>query len=184
MKSTRGSFPGRASVGVLCVVALVGCWKDDAESAPKVRTLGVRPPVSRPAEPPPADDTAEPAPKALNHVDIEPTVSPPVTYTVTVHTDAGPKAPDPDVAVVEAARAAASQCFTGISDGTTSRFATIHVIVLPSGSVSRTEVSASTTHEDWILSCLDGVGSGLHFSDKPKADIRNFSISVSVSLAH
>jgi hypothetical protein len=174
--------------GLLACGALMACsHDDDANAVPKVRTLGNHlPPAPAPGQAPAAAtvDNDTPAAPPSPHVAFGTTEAPPITYQVKVKEDAAPKAVDPDVATVEAARDAASQCFTNVSHGSMSRFATIHVVVLPSGSVSRTEVNAPGTDEAWILSCLQGVGEGLHFADKPKADIRDFSIGVSVSRTH
>jgi hypothetical protein len=119
------------------------------------------------------------------HADIRPGDAA-VTYTVGSKVTVETKE-DPDMVVIREARKAAGDCFTGISDGSSVRMASIHVIVLPSGTVSRTEVNAPTTSEAWILSCLEGVGSGLHFSDKadkPGAELRNYTVSVIATRAH
>jgi len=172
-----------ALIGVALCVA--GCSKDDDATKMKpARALGARPGAPAPAqpvEPSPDEPTGGSPSTAAAHVAIETTDAAPVTYTVTTRREAGVAAPDPDVAVIEAARESAARCFTGISNGAQSRSASIRVVVLPSGSVNRTEVSAPTTQESWILSCLEGVGSGLRFSEKPKADIRNFTVSVTVT---
>jgi hypothetical protein len=173
---------------VLACGLLAGCSKDDpANAAPKVRSLGPRtPPPERPTG---AADNAANAPTDRppspdEHVTITTTEQPIVTYTVKIRVDGGAAKADPDQQVIDAARASMGSCFTNITNGNTNRFASIHVVVVPSGSVNRTEVSAPGTTEPWILSCLEGVGDGLRFSDKPNADIRNFTISVSASRAH
>jgi len=173
---------GTRAVAVTCALLLVACSNnDEARKKGPPGVLGARPP--RPVAPPPNPDDPEPAPVLpTTHADIRPPDAA-VTYTVGSKVTVETKE-DPDMAVIRDARKAAGDCFTGISDGTSVRNATIHVVVLPSGTVNRSEVNAPGTSESWILSCLDGVGSGLHFSDKPKADIRNYTISVTATRAH
>jgi len=189
----------RRMLRCLAPVALVAAFVSVAAACSKpsadpnkplpVRSLGGRiepRPVTAPQPAPTAASDEDPQPRAEvqphaiigNNADAAP-----LTYEVKTRVDSGPKE-DPDLAVVETGRRAASSCFTGISDGSESRTASILVHVLPSGSVSRSEVSAETTQEPWVLSCLENVGPGLHFADKPNADIRTFSISVSVSRSH
>ncbi len=181
-------FARALAVG-MAFAATAGCDDSTKKETPRVHSLGVKRPTTNQGVPQPLPDEAENAASsgpAATHVAIEPIVEPPVMYNVKVKVDAAPKV-DPDQVVVANAQKAAGECFTGISDGTTTRFASIHVLVLPSGTVSRAEVSAPTTHEDSILGCLQGVGDGLRFSDKPDKpglDLRNFTISVSVSRAH
>jgi hypothetical protein len=125
-------------------------------------------------------------PPPVKHLEIRTEeAGPPLMYTVTIRPDAAPAPKEnPDLAVVAAGRASAAGCFTGISDGSNSRSASIRVTVLPSGTVNRSEVSSGNTTEPGILSCLEGVGDGLHFSDRPAADIRTYSIDVTVTRAH
>lgn len=138
------------------------------------------------ATPEPAGDgiqtTNEVLPPAA-HSAFETMAAGPVYYTRKVGLDAATKPVDPDLAVVEAGKSAAAACFTGITDSSVSRSAVIHLTVLPSGTVNRSEVSTSSP-EPWITTCLEGVGNGLHFSDKPAADIRAYSIDVTVRRTH
>jgi hypothetical protein len=170
----------------LTLVSSSACSKDGDDSKRHVvRTLGARPIPLR-APPPvasPTDDTTE-APAPAEHVVIGPSDAAPLYYTVTTHRDANAPAVDPDLAVIAGARTAGAACFTGITDGSRSRSATIQVTVLPSGTVNRSEVSSGSTKEAWVLSCLEGVGNGLHFADKPAADIRTYFIGVTVTLDH
>ncbi len=182
-----------ALVLVAATMLALGCSNEEAATKKaEPRTLGARPPLHpgipqpAPAAPADTDDTegTPPAPTAAPHVMIGYSDAGPLTTMVTIRRDGGAAKSDPDMDVIVSGRSAAAACFTGIKDGSASRSAHIHVIVLPTGSVSRTEVSAGGTTEPWILSCLEGVGDGLHFSEKPRADIRNFSIDVTVTRAH
>ncbi len=187
----RLARPAAVAVLPACLL-LASCSRDDAPGgAQKVIILGGRPgpraptasdAATPPSEPPSSEGDPAP-PRAPTHVAFATVDAAPFTYGVKVKADAQP-AEDPDLAVVVAGRASASGCFTGITDGSTVRSASIHVTVIPSGSVTRVEVSAPSTSEPWILSCLEGVGNGLRFADKPKADIRSFAIDVTVGRAH
>jgi hypothetical protein len=185
-------MPWRARALLLALASLTvlsssACSKDADESkAPKVRTLGARavPVPPPPATAPPREDDTTEAPPPAEHVVIGPSDAGPLYYTVKLHPDASTPAVDPDLAVIASARTAGAACFTGITDGSRSRSATIQVTVLPSGSVNRSEVSSGSTREAWVLSCLEGVGNGLHFADKPAADIRTYFIGVTVTLDH
>jgi hypothetical protein len=168
---------------------VAACSKD--EPKPKETRIlggrGVQPAMPAPApteEPAPDNGSTPPTQVDPDHVLFQTNPDAGPNYvTVTKRVDAASIAPDPDLAVIEQGRKAAGACFTGITDGSYSRSATIHLIVLPTGTVNRSEVSAPGTSEPWILSCLDGVGSGLHFSEKPKADIRNFYVGATVTLS-
>jgi hypothetical protein len=145
-----------------------------------VKSLGGRP---IPVPPPVVTDETPEAPGT--HAEIVRIDAAPIYYTVkTSSPDVAAPPVDPDLAVIASGRVAAARCFTGITDGSLSRSASIHVTVLPSGTVNRSEVSSGSTTEPWILTCLEDVGSGLRFADKPAADIRGYSIGVTVSLTH
>jgi hypothetical protein len=93
---------------------------------------------------------------------------------------------DPDQDVIASARESAASCFNGIKNGPPTMTATIHVTVIPSGSVTRAEATASSS-DPGVVSCLEGVGEGLRFSDKSDkrtADIRTYSIDVTVARNH
>jgi len=175
-------------VAVLVLAPLCHCSKDDgAPSVRKTRTLGVQAghAAASPAPAAPSEAVERPTEPAPNeHVVIEAPDSSTISFTVKVKVDGAARKEDPDLAVVAAGRAAGAACFTNITDGSPSRSATIHLTVLPSGTVNRSEVTSAGTTEAWILTCLEGVGNGLHFSDRPAADIRTYSIDVTVTLAH
>jgi hypothetical protein len=182
--------------GTRALVALVassllcpalGCSKESDAPKTKTMTMGTR---TLPAPVPTPTAGADPNAEGLvvegapSHATIGPSDAGPLYYTVKIRRDAAVEKEDPDLAIMAAGRAAGARCFTGITDGSQSRSATIQVTVLPSGTVNRSEVSSGSTKEAWILSCLENVGSGLHFSDKPTGDIRTYSIGVSVTLTH
>jgi hypothetical protein len=121
----------------------------------------------------------------------------PTTYTVTEKIDAASLRPDPNLAVLAAAREEGASCFSGLQGGPDVRYAVIQVVVVPSGSVTRTEVSGASEPE--VIDCLRRVGAGLHFSSQEGAGgstggttkgdngtegIRSFSIDIHVSRAH
>jgi hypothetical protein len=168
---------------------MVGCSKDapDGTAARTVKVLGGGRTIPVASASP---ETEEPSPGAGEvlppepHVTISTRDANALFYTVKkTQAAASARAEDPDLAVIASGRVSAAACFTGITDNSASRSASIHVTVLPSGTVNRSEVSTGTT-EPWIVSCLEGVGNGLHFSDKPSADIRTYSIDVTVLRSH
>jgi len=181
---------------LVTALGLPGCSNDKAPDGPKM--LGSLAGQHPPSPPTALDGAGGEGSEATERVGgNETTHHDPIEHQVAAFADGGPSfaytvnirkeggtAPDPDAVTIETGRKAAGACFTGITDGSRARSATIRLFVLPSGTVNRSEVSAPGTTEPWVLSCLDGVGGGLHFSDKPKADIRNFIVSAMVTLGH
>jgi hypothetical protein len=177
---------GRVAIASALCAALVACSKSN-EPTP---TGSLRMMPGAPAPPPPEDTaTAAPKPFVPTHDPIEYDGAP-LTYIATVTLEGSAAKVDPDLAIVEAARASASSCFAGLG-GPDVRSAVIRVTVVPGGSVSRTEVSSDPD----VADCLRRVGDGLHFSaqdekpgkggtDNGGAGIRSFSIDVSVTRNH
>lgn len=170
---------------VLCLAGVLACSKKDEPKPAADLSRGPRVlPGSTPAAPPPPEEpTAAPLAVAPGH---DPVIwdGAPLAYTVTQTVDASTVTVDSDLAVVAAARAEGVGCFSGLPEQA-QRSAVIRVTVVPSGSVSRTEVSSDPEVKD----CLTRVGDGLRFSDKSGgnnagAGIRSFSIDVSVALHH
>lgn len=195
--TTRG---GARSVAWVCVFAglALSCSKSAGDSKAASTSTRVLP-GSYPA--PASNDPVDPGAIHRSRDPFERTDydAAPLTYTVieiieasaAVHTD-------PDEAVMEAARSAGAACFSALQGGPDVRSATVHVTVVPTGSVSRTEVGGVSEPE--VLDCLRRIGDGLHFSsgqgqsqngrpssednDSTSETIRSFSIDVSVSRAH
>ncbi len=182
---------GGRALGLLGAVApatlailVLGCSKPRDSSGPvesrSPRVLpGVEPGASSTQDQPAGGGTST-SPHELPEYDAAPLI---VTVTETV--EASAVKADPDVGIVQAARATASSCFTGVSGGPDVRTAVIHVTVVPSGRVSRTEVSGAPEPE--LADCLRRVGDGLQFSskeDSQRESIRSFAIDVTVSRAH
>jgi hypothetical protein len=181
----------RARAALLCaLLAASACSKDSNGNKPQVvRMMGNQ----RSVPPPSPDSTDTPEgptdpPPAPTHVEITSQHQAPAMHlTQVIRLEAGVEKVDPDVAVLDAARASGAGCFTGITDGSAFRSAVIKVTVLPTGSVSKSEVSSPNTTEADILSCLESVGEGLRFSekpDRPAVDLRTYAISVSVTRTH
>jgi hypothetical protein len=127
----------------------------------------------------------------------------PLSYTVVETRDAPAIRADPDETVVESARKAAGECFSGLAEGPDVRSAHLQLTVVPSGRVSRTEVAGPS--EPGVVDCLRRTGNGLRFrvtEDEALAQrsttepgnpggnnstgetIRSFSIDVTVTRAH
>jgi hypothetical protein len=113
-----------------------------------------------------------------------------LSYTVREVVETSVVHVDPDQGVLAEARVAGATCFSGLTEGPDVRSAVIRVTVVPSGSVSRTEVEGPS--EPDVLDCLRRVGNGLHFSDEAEnkenhsgsESIRSFSIDITLTLAH
>jgi len=168
--------------------ALLACSKSN-ETTPATQRIDLRMLPGGPAATGPDPAQAATPTNAPGHDNID--YGAPLTYTFNVAVEAGaPPRIDPDVVVVQTARASAAQCFAGLT-GPDVRSAVIQVTVVPTGSVSRTEVSSDPD----VADCLRRVGDGLHFSSKDEkrgaggtdnggAGIRSFSIDVSVTHNH
>jgi hypothetical protein len=168
----------RPGVWALCC-ALLACSKSSGDGQPRVMSdLRVLP---GPGPVPPDPGEGGTRPPSHDPVEYDGALT---AYTVTQTFEASAAPPvDPDLAIVQAARATASECFSGLTGGPDVRSAVIRVTVVPGGSVSRTEVSSDPD----ALDCLRRVGDGLHFSakdDNGGGGIRSFSIDVSVSRNH
>jgi hypothetical protein len=82
--------------------------------------------------------------------------------------DAGPPPPDPDDAITDAARVRAGACFHDLPPGgPPRRSATLTVYVIPTGTVSRAEVTSADTTDTRVLACLKSVGTSLKYAEKP-----------------
>jgi len=167
--------------------ALLACSKSD-EQAPKPINLRMLPGAPATIALDPAQAGTPTNAPGRDYVEYD---GAPLTVMVTVTVEAGPPKIDPDVAVVQAARVSAGECFSGLTGGPDVRSAVIRVTVVSSGTVSRTEVSSDPD----VADCLRRVGDGLHFSsqdekrgaggtDNGGAGIRSFSIDVSVTHNH
>jgi hypothetical protein len=169
--------------------ALLACSKsNETTPAPKPIDLRMLPGGPAPVAQDPAQAGTPPNAPARDYFEYD---GAPLTYMVTVAVEAGAPKVDPDVVVVQAAKASAAECFAGLTGGPDVRSAVIQVTVVPTGSVSRTEVSSDPD----VADCLRRVGDGLHFSSKDEkrgaggtdnggAGIRSFSIDVSVTRNH
>jgi hypothetical protein len=169
---------------------LLACSKSSAPEANTVSTRVLPGSIPLGPSPVPTEGTMPSSSNADAGHDFIAYDGAPTTYTVIEKIDAASIRPDPDLAVVAAAREEGAGCFAALSGGPDVRYAVIQVVVVPGGSVSRAEVSGVSEPE--VLDCLRRVGSGLHFSDKTgttKGDngtegIRSFSIDIHVSRAH
>jgi hypothetical protein len=168
----------RGTAAVLALGLLAGCSRRSGgheQTFSSTRVIPGQPPVA----------AGDPGAAAVPHDTVEYDGAPLVyTVTQTLEASAAPR-PDPDQGVVEQARVTAAGCFTGLAEGPEVRSASLQVTVVPTGTVSRTEVSADPD----VTDCLRRVGDGLHFSDRSTGDslgggLRSFSIDVSVRRGH
>jgi hypothetical protein len=175
------------------VLLVLACSKSSTpEPGPNTVSKRVLPgSVPLPAPPPAPTDGVPPSSSAAyaGHPFIDYDGAP-LTYTVIEKIDAASIKPDPDLAVVDAARAAGAGCFASLTGGPDVRYAVIQVVVVPTGTVSRAEVSGVSEPE--VIDCLRRVGTGLHFSDRTSTTngdngtigIRSFSIDIHVARPH
>jgi hypothetical protein len=182
---------GRVAVVSALAGALLACSKKDDPKPAATTSLRMLPGQGPPAAP------EDPIATATRNSGLAPGHDPVeydgalLGYTVTVTLEAAAPRVDPDLAIVQTARATASECFTGVAEGPDVRSAVIRVTVVSSGRVSRTDVVSDPD----VADCLTRVGNGLHFSsqdDRPGAGgtdnggagIRSFSIDVTVTRNH
>lgn len=159
----------RLLVCTLGSMLLLGCEEKKAAGpitvspGPSWRTTGA-PPPSPPAElvSDAGTDLVLPAPTAMA------ALAPPDASAA-----AQDAAVDPDLAPIEEGRSAGARCFGAGKKGSR-RTAQVKAYVMPSGSVSRAEVSAPGASEAEI-SCLKRVASGLRFAAK---DVRTVDIDI------
>jgi hypothetical protein len=94
--------------------------------------------------------------------------------------------PDPDAATRERTRVAAGGCFSalhaGPGMGPPELTARIDVTIVPTGTVSRAEVSTAVT-DPGVLACLRQTGQDAVFSDNNGGPLRTYAIDVRV-IAH
>jgi hypothetical protein len=177
---------GRWAGALVALGLTVACSREEARQSTSVRVLpGSGPGASLPAAP--AEVDAAPRVSATIELPrIEPD-GPDYYYQVTEVVEAAAPPVDPNLAVLQAARASAGGCFAGLSGGPEVRSAVIRVTVVPGGTVSRTEVFPADPD---VVDCLRRVGDGLHFSAldekkiSPGGGVRSFSINVSVARPH
>jgi hypothetical protein len=135
------------------------------------------------AKPPPKD---EPWPG-----DVDAAASAPyrmmITRTITV--DAGtkaapPPAANPDDAILERARVAAGGCFAslpaGDGFGPPERSAHIVFTIVPSGTVTRADVTSADTPDEAVLGCIRQQATQTVFSDNGGGRLRTYAIDVRV----
>ena len=97
---------------------------------------------------------------------------------------AGPKV-NPDDAILERTRVACGSCFSslpaGAGYGPPTRSAHVSVTVIPTGSVSRADVSSNDTTDKSVLDCVQRTAQGATFSDNGGGPLRTYAIDVRVS---
>jgi hypothetical protein len=191
--------PGALAWATLCLSLASngcdGCSRSKAGDSTTRPAIAVAPNLTQPAEQPTVleDGAALPKPaQASTHEPLEYDGAP-IEYTVTRAVEGGGAAPDPDDAVVQAARQSGGRCFAGLTEGPDVRTATITVTVVPTGRVTRTEVRADGDEPE-LLDCLHRVGDNLSFKDLTIAapgtrnstteDIRSVSIDIAVARSH
>ena len=123
--------------------------------------------------PPLPEDTPAPAPVAP---------APPPAPT-----EASPAPPkvNPDDAVLERTRVAAGACFAslpaGPGFGPPTRSAHITVNVVPSGTISRADVTSDDTDTTSVLGCIQQTAERAVFSDNGGGPLRTYAIEVRVA---
>ncbi len=190
---------GRASALVAIAFALAvecagACTRSEDTKPVHTYDLPVRPgpqPVGVSAAPveagepaarrgPPAEETGE---------ERSPTESAPVAAPASGASAAKPApttAPsakaNPDDAVLEKTRVACGRCFSSLpaQAGAADRSAHVSLTVVPTGTVSRAEVSSGDTTEAFVLDCVQQAAESAVFSDNGNGPLRSYAIDVRV----
>jgi hypothetical protein len=87
-----------------------------------------------------------------------------------------------DDAVVESTRVACGRCFSSLpaQAGAADRSAHLSLTVVPTGTVSRAEVTSGDTTEAFVLDCLQRAAESAVFSDNGNGPLRSYAIDVRV----
>jgi hypothetical protein len=110
-----------------------------------------------------------------------------VTRTVPVEAGAvgaasAPAKPlNPDDGVLERTRLAAGSCFQTLAADIPVRTAHVTMTVIPSGTVSRAEVTSPDTTNDGVLGCVRQQALSAVFSDNGNGPLRSYAIDVRVT---
>jgi hypothetical protein len=92
---------------------------------------------------------------------------------------------NPDDAILERTRVACGGCFSslpaGAGFGPPTRSAHVSVVVVPTGTVSRADVSSNDTTDGNVLACLQRTAQAAQFSDNNGGPLRTYAIEVRVS---
>jgi hypothetical protein len=106
---------------------------------------------------------------------------PPVAAPTTAPAAAAPKA-NPDDPILERTRAACGQCFASLPAraGAPDRTAHVTVTVIPTGTVTRADVSSPDTTEPSVLDCIQSTAQSATFSDNGGGPLRTYAIDVRV----
>ncbi len=186
------------------VLAAVAC-KEKVEKAPII-VGGGGTPIAAPSTP---DESSPEAPKrpadppSFAPFGTPDPVASAIPAPVPSTAPSAASAPDLDQPVVDAARVQAAGCFARLPPHVvgaepTSRTASLHITVVPTGRVTRTVVNATSAvggaPEPALVDCLRRVGDGLTFPPtEPKrgqgtsalgGELRSFTIDVTVTSAH
>jgi hypothetical protein len=152
-----------AWLGACALACACACSKPDPEKTVVVESQFAQAPVQPRAAPTAAPSAEEPSSPRLS--DLEDAAAPaeqPAAPAPAPTATAKPE--DPDQPVLQSARVAASQCLTSAPVTASSRSAHLTVTVIPTGSVTRAEVTSSDTTEPDVLACIKSVGQGLRFA--------------------
>jgi hypothetical protein len=101
--------------------------------------------------------------------------------------DAAPAPPkvNPDDAVLERTRVASGGCFAslpaGPGFGPPTRSAHVSLVVVPTGTVTRAEVTSDDTDDPRVLNCIQRTGEAAVFSDNSGGPLRTYAIEVRVA---
>ena len=91
---------------------------------------------------------------------------------------------NPDDAIVERTRVAAGGCFSSLSANAAgaplARSAHLVLTVIPTGTVSRADVSSGDTTDTQVLDCIQARGQSTVFSDNDGGPLRTYAIDVQV----
>lgn len=188
---SRGRAHALAAIAFAMVCACAcACSKSEENKPVHTYDLRVRPgpqPVGVSAEP---LEAGEPVARQLPTAEE---TSPSETTPVAARATAAPAAkPAPttapsaktnqDDAVLESTRVACGRCFSSLpaQAGAADRSAHVSLTVVPTGTVSRAEVTSGDTTEAFVLDCLQQAAESAVFSDNGNGPLRSYAIDVRV----
>jgi hypothetical protein len=190
----------RAGGATLVALALAtAAWTAACEDKKPIRVVELpmptdRQPAAPVAPPPPAPPPPRPEPTVITHgggpaTDAmavwdplpKPSAAPQAAVSGAALTR--PAKVNPDDSILDHARVTAGSCFATLSadpDQPPQRSAHLVFYVVPTGTVSRVEVSSSDTTDETVLSCLKERAQATIFSDNGGGPLRTYAIDVRV----
>jgi hypothetical protein len=167
------------------------CTKSEENKPAHTYDLRVRPgpqPVGVSVEPveaggPVARQLSTPEESSRGEMAAAPATAAPAAPTAKPTPTTAPSAKtNPDDAVLVSTRVACGRCFSSLpaQAGAADRSAHVSLTVVPTGTVSRAEVTSGDTTEAFVLDCVQQAAESAVFSDNGNGPLRSYAIDVRV----